>query len=227
MAPHIFQSETELQNIAEAAPLSQSFSVSEKLARYGSSALSGIEHLRLLVGKDSIADALLRHFGSLKALSRASFKELRQFLPKGKAEAVMAALSISNVAEAEHALSAPLSNPEAIFRANLDMKGFHQEVVRVVLLDAHHRCITKVDISRGTINQSLAHPREIFRPAIVHSAYAFVLVHNHPSGNTSPSEADMQLTKRLVAAAEILQINFLDHIIVGHGFFSFQEARLL
>jgi len=97
MAQHIFQLETELQNIPEAAPSSRSFSVSEKLERYGSSALSGVEHLRLVVGKASIADALLRHFGSLKALSRASFKELRQFLPKGKAEAVMAALSMSNV----------------------------------------------------------------------------------------------------------------------------------
>ena len=185
MAHHIFQLETELQNIPEAAPkASPSFSVSEKLARYGSSALSGVEHLRLLVGKDSNADALLRHFGSLKALSRASFKELRQFLPKGKAEAVMAALSMSNVADAEHALSAPLTNAEAIYRANLDMKGFHQEVVRVVLLDAQHRCITKVDIARGTVNESLAAPREIFRPAIIHSAFAFVLVHNHPSGNT-------------------------------------------
>ena len=136
MAPHIFQSETDLQNITEAAPSSPSFSVSEKLARYGSSALSGIEHLRLLVGKDSIADALLRHFGSLKALSRASFKELRQFLPKTRAAAVMAALSISSVADAEQALSTPLNNAEAIYRANLDMKGLHQEVVRVVLLDA-------------------------------------------------------------------------------------------
>jgi DNA repair protein RadC len=211
----------------EAAPSSRSFSVSEKLAHYGSSALSGVEHLRLLVGKDSIADALLRHFGSLKALSRASFKELRQFLPKSKAEAVMAALSISNVADTEHALSAPLNSPEAIYRANLDMKRFHQEVVRVVLLDAQHRYITKVDISRGTVNQSLAHPREIFRPAIVHSAYAFVLVHNHPSGSIKPSEADLEITKRVTSAAQILQINFLDHIIVGQGFFSFQEARLL
>jgi len=67
IAQHIFQLETELQNTPEAAPSSPSFSVSEKLARYGSSALSGVEHLRLLVGKDSIADALLRHFGSLKA----------------------------------------------------------------------------------------------------------------------------------------------------------------
>jgi DNA repair protein RadC len=215
MAHHIFQLESDLQNIPE------------KLARYGSSALSGVEHLRLLVGKDSIADALLRHFGSLKALSRASFKELRQFLPKGKAEAVMAALSISNVADAEHALSAPLNSAEAIYRANLDMKGFHQEVVRVVLLDAHNRCITKVDIARGTVNESLASPREIFRPAIVHWAYGFVLVHNHPSGNTNHSKADLQITKRVAAAAQILQINFLDHVIVGRGFFSFQEAGLL
>ena len=181
------------QSAMEAAPkASRSFSVSEKLARYGSSALSGVEHLRLLVGKDSIADALLRHFGSLKALSRASFKELRQFLPKGKAEAVMAALSISNVADAEHASSGPLTDAEAIYRANLDMKGFHQEVVRVVLLDAH-RCITKVDISRGTVSESLAHPREIFRPVITHSAYAFALVHNHPSGEAIASKGDLQL----------------------------------
>jgi hypothetical protein len=77
----IFQSETELRNIPEAAPeASRSFSVSEKLARYGSSALSGVEHLTLLVGRKSVALALMRHFGSLKGLARASFQELRQFL---------------------------------------------------------------------------------------------------------------------------------------------------
>ena len=234
MANHIFQLETELQNIPEAAPkASRSFSVSEKLARYGSSALSGAEHLRLLVGKDSVAEALLRHFGSLKALSRASFRELRQFLPKGKAEAVMAALSISNVADTEHALSVQLNTPERIYQANLDMKKFHQEVVRVVLVDAQNRCITKVDISRGTVNQSLAHPREIFRPVIIHSASAFALIHNHPSGAAVASKRDVLLTKRVVAAARILQITFLDHIIVGQamvgrcGFFSFRQAGLL
>ena len=145
----------------------------------------------------------------------------------------MAALSMSNVADAEHALSAPLTNAEAIYRANLDMKGFHQEVVRVVLLDAQHRCITRVDIAIGTVNESLARPCEIFRPAIIHSAFAFVLVHNHPSGAAKPSEVDLQITKRVAAAAQILQIHFLDHVIVGQamvgrrGFFSFQEAGLL
>jgi DNA repair protein RadC len=234
MSQHIFQSSSELQNIPEAAPkASPSFSVCERLALYGSSSLSGVEHLRLVIGTDSLADALLRHFGSLKALSRASFKELRQFLPRRKAEAVMAALAISNVAEAEHALSAPLNNAEAIYKANLDMKWFHQEVVRVVLLDSQLRCITKVEISKGTVNASLAHPREIFRPAITHSSFGFALVHNHPSGSVSPSDADLRLTKRIASGARILQINFLDHVIVGQavagrlGYFSFQEAGMI
>jgi DNA repair protein RadC len=90
-----------------------------------------------------------------------------------------------------------------------------QEVVRVVLVDAQNRCITKVDISQGTVNQSLAHPREIFRPVIIHSASAFALIHNHPSGAAVASKRDNLLTKRVVAAAQILQITFLDHVIVG------------
>jgi hypothetical protein len=127
MAHHISQLESELQNIPEAAPkASLSFSVSEKLARYGSPALSGVEHLTLLVGKESIALALIRHFGSLRALARASFQELRQFLPQRKAEAVAAALSIFALAETEHARSEQLDNPESIYRACIDMKLFNQ-----------------------------------------------------------------------------------------------------
>jgi DNA repair protein RadC len=94
MSQHIFQFESELQNnSAEAAPSSPSLSptISEKLARYGSSALSGIEHLTLLISKEELALTLIRHFGSIKALSRASFQQLREFLPQRKAEAVMAA----------------------------------------------------------------------------------------------------------------------------------------
>lgn len=139
----------------------------------------------------------------------------------------MAGLSMSSVADAEEALSAPLSNAATIYRANSDMKRSRQEVVRTLLLDARNRCITKVDVSTGTVNECLAHPREIFRPAIVYSASGLVLVHNHPSENTSPSEADLQITKRVAAASQILHINFLDHVIVGRGYFSFQEADLI
>jgi DNA repair protein RadC len=231
MAHHIFQLESELQNIPEAAPkASPSFSVSEKLARYGSTALSAVEHLTLLVGKESIALALMRHFGSLKTLSRASFLELRQFLPQQKAEAVIAALSMSAIAETEHALSDQLDNPESVYHACADMKLLNQEVLRVILLDTRYRHISTIEISKGTVNESLAHPREIFRPVIALSAYAFVLVHNHPLGNPTPSEADIRLTRRLTEGARILQINMLDHVIVGQpldgqpGYFSFKEA---
>ena len=230
MAHHIFQFESELQNIPEASP---SFSVSEKLARYGSSALSGVEHLTLLVGKKSGALALIRHFGSLKGLARASFQELRQFLPRRQAESVVAALSMSVIAETEHARSEQLDNPESVYRSCADMKLFSQEVLRVILLDTRYRHSSTVEITKGSINESLAYPRDIFRPVIGQSAYAFVLVHNHPSGDPAPSEADIRLTRRLAEGARVLQINMLDHVVVGQsfggrpGYFSFKEAGML
>jgi len=107
--------------------------------------------------------ALLRHFGSLRGLSRASFQELRQFLPQRRAEAVMAALSVSVIAETEHARSSLLDHPESIYRACVDIKLLTQEVVRVVLVDARYRLITAVDITKGGINECLAQPRDVFR----------------------------------------------------------------
>jgi DNA repair protein RadC len=103
----------------------------------------------------------------------------------------------------------------------------------VVLLDAKQRLLTIQEISRGSLNESLAHPREIFKPAIAHSAYSLILVHNHPSGDPSPSEADLRLTRRLVEAARILQVTLLDHVIIGlplpgrSGYFSFKEAGVI
>jgi DNA repair protein RadC len=216
MQQHILQFESEPQNNSEAAPkASPSFTISEKLERYGTNALSADEHLVLLVGKQSIATALLRHFGSIKALSRATLFELRQFLPKRKAEAVMAALSITNVATAEDAALEPLDSPERVYNFCLDLCALNQEVLRVILLDARLRTITKVDVFKGSLNESLAHPREIFRAALVHSAYALMMEHNHPSGDPSPSEADIRLTRRLSEASRILQIQLVDHLIVG------------
>ena len=117
-----------------------------------------MEHLTLLVGKKSVALALIRHFGSPKGLARASFQELRQFLPRRQAESVVAALSMSVIAETKHARSEQLDNPEAIYRACADMKLFSQEVLRVILLDTRYRHSSTVEITKGTINESLAHP---------------------------------------------------------------------
>jgi DNA repair protein RadC len=234
MQQHIFQFESEPQNNSEAAPkASRSFSISEKLARYGTGALSVEEHLTLLVGKQSIATALIRHFGSIRALSRASLIELRQFLPQRKAEAVIAALSITNIGTAQEAAQGPLDSPEKIYESCLDMCSLNQEVLRTVLLDARLRLITKVDVFKGSLNESLAYPREIFRSAILHAAFALAVVHNHPSGDPSPSEADMRLTRRLSEGARILQVQLLDHVIVGSPiggkspYFSFKEAGVI
>jgi hypothetical protein len=106
---------------------SRSCSVSEKLARYISSPLSNVEHLSLLVGKGSVALDLIRDFGSLKTMARASFQELRQFLSRRQAESVVAALSMSLVAETEHARSEQLDNPESIYRACANMKLSNQK----------------------------------------------------------------------------------------------------
>ena len=103
----------------------------------------------------------------------------------------------------------------------------------MVLLDVQNYWITSVDVFKGTLDESLAHPREIFRPVIVHAAAGFVLVHNHPSGDARPSAADVRFTQRVVKGARILEVECLDHVIVGRrirkhpGYFSFQEGGLL
>jgi DNA repair protein RadC len=169
MQQHIFQFESEPQNDSEAASkASPSFTISEKLERYGTNALSVEEHLAL-----------------------------------------------TNIATAQEAAGGPMDSPERAYKFCLDMCSLNQEVLRVILLDARFGVITKVDVFKGSLNESLAHPREIFRAALVHSAYALVVAHNHPSGDPAPSEADIRLTRRLSEAARILQIQFVDHVIVG------------
>ena len=95
------------------------------------------------------------------------------------------------------------------------MRMLRTESLRVVLLDTRYRLMRIESVSVGSMNESIAHPREIFRPAITYSAYAVIVVHNHPSGDPSPSQTDHSLTRRLAEAAELLQIKLLDHIIIG------------
>ena len=85
----------------------------------------------------------------------------------------------------------------------------------MVLLNAKQQLIKVATVSLGSVNESFAHPSEVFKPAIVHSAYFFILVRNHPSGDPSPSEADMGLTRRILEASRILQLQLVDHVIIG------------
>jgi DNA repair protein RadC len=116
------------------------------------------------------------------------------------------------------------------------MRRLRTESLRVILLDTRYRLIRVhpiQEVSTGSVNESIAHPRDIFRPAVISSAYAVIVVHNHPSGDASPSQTDHSLTRRLSEAAELMQIKLLDHIIIGApsggspGYFSFKEAGVL
>jgi len=114
-----------------------------------------------------------------------------------------------------------------------EMRSSGQEIVKVVHVDTKLRLLRDENVFAGTLNECVVHPREIFRSAIVLRAYAILVLHNHPSGDPSPSRADQTLTRRLAQAAEVLQIQLLDHVIVGTSdggrqpFFSFREAGLL
>ena len=111
--------------------------------------------------------------------------------------------------------------------------ALRQESLRVLLLDTKLRLIRAEEISRGSLNECLAHPREIFRQAIIHSAYGVVVVHNHPSGDPTPSQADYRITRNLREAAQLLQVNLVDHVILGSPdggrvpFYSFKESGIL
>ncbi len=183
MQQPIFQFGSEPQNTTTPQPSSSHCSsVQERLATYGSEALNSVEHLGLIVGSQSKAEALLQHFGSLSMLARASVEELLPFLSRSKALRVVSSLRMGAVALREERESLTIDNPLAIADLCSEMRFLDRESLRVVLLNAKQHLIKVATVSQGTVNESLAHPREIFKPVITHSAYSFILVHNHPSG---------------------------------------------
>lgn len=233
MQHHIFPFETELQNTSLEPASSHCSSVQERLVTYGSEALDSVEHLGLILGSQKQAAAILKHFGSLSVLARASVDELLAFVSRSKAVRLISSLRMGAVALREERQSLTIDSPVAIADLCSEMRFLDRESLRVVLLNAKQQLIKIAGISVGSVNESLAHPREIFKPAIVFSAYSFIMVHNHPSGDASPSEADMRLTRRIVEASRILQLQLMDHIIIGapapgrSEYFSFKQAGVI
>jgi DNA repair protein RadC len=215
----------------------------EKLLRRGADSLTDAEILAILLrtgipGCNAIdlAQKLLQSYGTLSLLARCTVAELSNFKGIGAAKALqlVAAFGLGARLSAEQTFSEPLNQPESVYRLlGAEMRLLDRESLRAVLLDTRFRLIAIREISKGTVNESLAHPREIFKPAITHSAYAFLLVHNHPSGAPAPSDADLRLTRRIAECARMLQVQFVDHLIVGSpqdgrsGYFSFKEAGIL
>jgi DNA repair protein RadC len=202
------------------------------LATYGSEALDTAEHLGLILGSQKAADTLLKHFGSLAVLARASVEELLPFVPRAKALRLVSSLRMGAVALREERQSLTIDSPEAIADLCSEMRFLDREWLRVVLLNIKQQLIKVATVSQGSVNESLAHPRE-FKPAIVLSAYSFIMVHNHPSGDPSPSEADLRLTRRILDGSRILQLHLVDHVIIGmpapgrSSYFSFKEGGVI
>lgn len=201
----------------------------EKLAAKGPTALSDAELIAILlrtglkgVNVVEVGKELLRKYGnSLHALARASVEDLCQVkgIGRDKAVTLVAAFTLAGkMAEELQRESPVLDNPEAIVQllkaANL-MKNV--ETLQVLLLNTRRRLIRVEEISDGTIDTLLVHAREVFRHAIAANASAIVLVHNHPSGDPTPSEADIKVTRDLIRAGQLLKIDVLDHVIIGRA----------
>lgn len=215
----------------------------EKLIAQGAGALSDSELIAILLrtgmqGANAIdvARQLLAKYQSLSGLARCSVAELSKIKGVGPAKGVQlaAAFGLASRLARETLTRQRLDTPQLVNELlGAEMRALHNESLRVVLLDTKFHLLRVEEISLGSLNESIAHPREIFRPAIVYSAYAVILVHNHPSGDPTPSSADHRLTRSLAQAAELLQIRLLDHVIIGSGdngrtpYFSFGEAGLI
>src|SRR6202022_238591 len=197
----------------------------EKLLQRGIDSLTDAEMLAILLRTGvpgcnviELAGELLNHQGTRAQLSRCPIPELSSFKGVGLAKALhlAAAFGLGTRLAAEQVISQPLNHPEAVYQLlGAEMRQLDRESLRVVLLNTRFRLIAISEVSKGTLNESLAHPREIFKPAISHSAFAFVLVHNHPSGDPAPSDVDLRLTRRVAECARMLQIQLLDHLVVG------------
>jgi DNA repair protein RadC len=215
----------------------------EKLLARGADALTNPELIAILLRTGvpgtnvvEVARKLLEQYKSLVGLSRCSVKELAKIKGIGRTKALelVAAFNLGNRLAQEKLSQQKLDSPERIHELLAgEMRMLRRESLRIVLLDTRYHLIHVEPISTGSINESIAHPREVFRPALVYSAHAVIVVHNHPSGDASPSQSDHSLTRRLSEAAELLQIKLLDHIIIGApaegspGYFSFKEAGVL
>jgi DNA repair protein RadC len=175
MQQHFFSFESSKLQKNKPDPSSHCSSVQERLVTYGSEALDTTEHLGLILGSQRAADTLLKHFGSLAVLARASVEELLPFVPRSKALRLVSSLRMGAVALREERQSLTIDSPEAIADLCSEMRFLDREWLRVVLLNAKQQLIKVATVSQGSVNESLAHPREVFKPAIVLSAYSFIL----------------------------------------------------
>jgi len=210
----------------------------ERLVEFGEQALSAQELLQLILGRgiagESVAvtaQKLLAQFGNFQKLSEASIEELSSIKGIGLAKAaqIKATFEIGRRVSTQTLpyKSKELTDPKKVYQLiKSRLKDYHKEHFYIIALDSRNHSIMEVSI--GSLNASIVHPREVFAEAIKNNAASVIFAHNHPSGDPEPSEGDLMVTKRLVDAGKILEIEVVDHIIVTKdSFLSFKERRLL
>jgi len=210
----------------------------ERLIKFGEQTLSIQELLQIILGRGAsgesvavIAQRLLAHFGSLQKLDEASIDELSSIKGIGLAKAtqIKAAFEIGRRLSTQVSLSKSkkLISPEKVYQLmKSKLKDYHREHFYIITLNSRNYSIAEVSI--GSLDTNIVHPREVFIEAIKNKAASVIFVHNHPSGDPTPSEDDLKITKRLVAASKILGIKVVDHLIITKDkYFSFKEKNFI
>jgi DNA repair protein RadC len=211
----------------------------ERLYWNGPAALADAELLALQLGSGrpgknavDVAREMLASYGSLADVAGREVMELARLPGVGRAKAarLVAAFELTRRLRARTPGSRVLlSAPADVYAAFAPlMEDLRREVFRVALLDAQNGLLRDVVISEGTLSASLVHPREVFKPAILESAASVILLHNHPSGDPTPSREDIRLTRQLVECARLLDLRVHDHVVIGRGrFVSLAERGII
>ena len=192
------------------------------ILRTGTKNKSAIDLARNIINKD---------FQGIRYLREVSIEQLCEIDGIGisKATQIKASLELGNRISSYKPVRYKINNPWDVYTYYMDdMRYLKKEVFKIVLLNTKNEIITEIDISMGTLNSSLVHPREVFVEAIKRSANKIILLHNHPSGQVEPSKEDKSITKRLVECGMIVGIEVIDHIIIGDGvYYSFKKNMII
>lgn len=211
----------------------------ERLGRLGAGALSTVELLTILIGSgnrvrpaDEIARRLAAAYPGLRQLAGRGVDDLARLEGVGAATAarVAAALELGRRLQRERRERQPmLSSPRAVWRhLSLELRDRERERFMALCLNTRNELVREVVVSVGSLNASIVHPREVFKPALACAAAGLVVVHNHPSGDPTPSREDREVTRAIGEAGRILDIPLHDHVIIGaDSYFSFKDAGLL
>jgi len=214
----------------------------EKMLKQGVGSLTNAELLALIIRTGDTATRksaidlgreIIAHFGdNLRELGSADLAEICSIKGMGPAKAtgIKAAFTLASRFQSRRLETLDrFTSPRQVFDYfHHEFRDSRKEYFLTLLLDGKNRIIRRVQVSEGSLNQSIVHPREVFIPAVKESAAAIILVHNHPTGDPAPSSEDIAITRRLREAGDIMGIKVLDHIIIGDGeFMSFVERGLL